>query len=45
MSELVDALQKQLKESDTADILSIDMIRKSEEIENLARQVRDLVRG
>jgi hypothetical protein len=45
MSELVDALQKQLKESDTADILSIDMIRKSEEIEKLAKQVRDLVRG
>ena len=45
MSELVEALQKQLKESDTTDILSIDVIRKSEEIEKLARQVRDLVRG
>ena len=45
MSELVDALQKQLKENDTTDILSLDVIRKSEEIEKLARQVRDLVRG
>jgi hypothetical protein len=45
MSELVDALQKQLKESDTTDILSLDVIRKSEEIEKLAKQVRDLVRG
>jgi hypothetical protein len=45
MSELIDALQKQLKENDTADILSLDVIRKSEEIEKLARQVRDLVRG
>jgi hypothetical protein len=45
MSELVDALQKQLKESDTTDILSLDVIRKSEEIEKLARHVRDLVRG
>jgi len=45
MSELIDALQKQLKESDTTDILSLDVIRKSEEIEKLARQVRDLVRG
>lgn len=45
MSDLVDALQKQLKESDTADILSLDVIRKSEEIEKLARHVRDLVRG
>ena len=45
MSELVDALQRQLKESDTTDILSLDVIRKSEEIEKLARHVRDLVRG
>jgi hypothetical protein len=45
MSELVGALQKQLKENDSADILSLDVIRKSEEIEKLAKQVRDLVRG
>jgi hypothetical protein len=45
MSDLVGALQKQLKESDTADVLSMDVIRKSEEIEKLARHVRDLVRG
>ncbi len=45
MSDLVGALQKQLKESDTTDILSLDVIRKSEEIEKLARHVRDLVRG
>jgi len=45
MSELIEAMQKQLKENDTTDILSLDVIRKSEEIEKLARQVRDLVRG
>jgi len=45
MSELIEDLQKQLKDSDTADILSVDVIRKSEEIEKLAKQVRDLVRG
>lgn len=45
MSELVDDLQKQLTEHDTTDILSMDVIRKSEEIEKLARHVRDLVRG
>src|ERR1700747_1757820 len=45
MSELVDALQKQLKENDSADILSLDVIRKSEEIEKIATHVRDLVRG
>ena len=45
MSELVEAMQKELKENDSADILSLDVIRKSEEIEKLAKQVRDLVRG
>jgi hypothetical protein len=45
MSELVEALQKQLKENDSADILSVDVLRKSEEIEKLAKHVRDLVRG
>jgi hypothetical protein len=45
MSELVDAMQKQLTENDSADILSLDVIRKSEEIEKLAKHVRDLVRG
>jgi len=45
MSELVDALQKQLKENDSTDILSLDVIRKSEEIEKLAKHVKDLVRG
>lgn len=45
MSELIDVLQKQLKENDATDILSLDVIRKSREIEKLARQVRDLVRG
>jgi hypothetical protein len=45
MSELIDELQKQLEEHDTTDILSIDVLRKSEEIEKLAKHVRDLVRG
>lgn len=45
MSELIDALQKQLKENDATDILSLDVIRKSQEIEKLARHVHDLVRG
>jgi hypothetical protein len=45
MSELIEGLQKQLKENDSADILSVDVIRKSEEIEKLAKHVRDLVRG
>jgi hypothetical protein len=30
MSDLIEALQKQLKENDSTDILSLDVIRKSE---------------
>lgn len=45
MSELVGDLQKEFKQSDTTEILSLDVLRKSEEIEKLAKHVRDLVRG
>lgn len=45
MSELVDDLQKQFKENDTTEILSLDVLRKSEEIEKLAKHIRGLVRG
>lgn len=45
MSELVDDLQKEFKQNDTTEILSLDVLRKSEEIEKLAKHVRDLVRG
>src|SRR3989442_6212580 len=44
MSELIDALQKQLKESDTTDILWLDGIRKSDVSDTFARQVREVVR-
>jgi hypothetical protein len=45
MSELVDELQKEFKQNDTTEILSLDVLRKSEEIEKLAKQIRDLVRA
>ena len=45
MSDLLQELQKSLDAHDTTEVLSIDILRKSEEIEKLARQVRDLVRG
>jgi len=45
MADLVSQLQKSLDENSTVDVLSLDVLRKSEEIEKLARQVRDLVRG
>ena len=45
MAELVDDLQKEFKQNDTTEILSLDVLRKSEEIEKLAKHIRDLVRG
>jgi hypothetical protein len=45
MSDLVGELQKEFKENDTTEILSLDVLRKSEEIEKLAKHIRDLVRG
>jgi hypothetical protein len=45
LTELVADLQKGLDDSDTKEVLSINVIRKAEEIEKLAKQIRDLVRG
>src|SRR5580658_5970517 len=45
MSELVGQLQKGLDDSDTKQVLSLDVIHKTEEIEKLAKQIRELVRG
>lgn len=45
MSDLVEDLQKEFKQNDTTEILSLEVLRKAEEIEKLAKHVRDLVRG
>jgi len=45
MTELVQQLQDGLDADDTKDVLSLDVLKKCEEIEKLAKQVRDLVRG
>lgn len=45
MADLIQELQKELNENDSKDILSIDVLKKSEEIEKLAKQVRDMVHG
>jgi hypothetical protein len=45
MTELVQQLQDGLDASDTKAVLSLDVLKKCEEIEKLAKQVRDLVRG
>jgi hypothetical protein len=45
LSQLVDELQQGLDDSDTREVLSLDVIHKTEEIEKLAKQIRDLVRA
>ena len=45
LSEVVSELQKNLDESDTKNVLSLDVIHKTEEIEKLAKQIRNLVRA
>ena len=45
MTELVQQLHDGLDASDTKEVLSLDVLKKCDEIEKLAKQVRDLVRG
>jgi hypothetical protein len=45
MSELVGELQKGLDDNDIKQVLSLDVIHKTEEIEKLAKHIRELVRG
>lgn len=45
LTQLVSDLQKGLDESDTKDVLSLDVIHKTEEIEKLAKQIRSLIRA
>jgi hypothetical protein len=41
----VDDLQKEFDSHNTTNVLSMNAVRKTEEIEKLARQIRDLLRG
>ena len=45
LAEVVGELQKDLEANDTTNVLSLGVIRKAEEIEKLARQIKSLVRG
>jgi hypothetical protein len=38
-------LQKSLDDSDTKEVLSLDVVHKTDEIERLAKQIRSLVKG
>ena len=43
--ELAQALQKEVEKTDSADVLSLPLVRKAEEIEKLARHIKSLARG
>lgn len=43
--ELASELKKQTNQTNSADILSLDLVRKAEEIEKLARRIKNLARG
>ena len=45
LTEAVAELQKSLDDSDTKEVLSLDVVHKTDEIEKLAKQIRSLVRG
>jgi hypothetical protein len=45
LTEVVSELQKSLDDSDTKEVLSLDVLHKTDEIEKLAKQIRSLVRG
>jgi hypothetical protein len=45
LTEAVAELQKSLDEADTKEVLSLDVVHKTDEIEKLAKQIRSLVRG
>jgi hypothetical protein len=45
LSDLVANLQKGLSDADTKEVLSLDVLHMTDQIEKLVRQIRDLVRG
>jgi len=45
LTDVVAELQKALDDSDTKQVLSLDVVHKTDEIEKLAKQIRSLVRG
>lgn len=45
LTEVVAELQKSLDDSDTKEVLSLDVVHKTDEIEKLAKQIRSLVKG
>jgi hypothetical protein len=45
LKEAVDGLEKEFATNNTSTVLSMAAVRKTEEIEKLAREIRGLMRG
>ena len=45
LSDIVQKLQKQLEDNDTKDVLPLDVIRETDEIQKLAKHINSLLRG
>jgi hypothetical protein len=43
--QLAEELKKEVDKADTADVLSLPLLRKAEEIEKLAKHIKSLARG
>ncbi len=43
--ELAEELKKEVEKTDSAEVLSLSLVRKAEEIEKLAKHIRNLARG
>jgi hypothetical protein len=43
--ELAEELKKEVERADTAEVLSLQVVRKAEEIEKLAKRIKTLARG
>jgi hypothetical protein len=45
LSDIIQKLQKQLEDNDIKDVLPLDVIRETDEIQKLAKHINSLVRG
>jgi hypothetical protein len=45
LSDIIEKLQKQLADNDIKDVLPLDVIRETDEIQKLAKHINSLVRG
>ncbi len=45
LAELAEELRKEVEKTDSAEVLSLPLVRKADEIEKLARRIKALARG